>query len=133
MFLGSAADEWRDIVHAGPARIRGPSYRCWTQTTRIRLGEQAELFDRELRRGGSTDPDGAFARGPISSRIGAPGADDDVVDAVPVDVARRAHGAARAVTRVDAGEHEATAAIAPAGRVQGHERHDRREAVRRTK
>jgi hypothetical protein len=56
----------------------------------------------------------------------------NIVDPVAVDVAGRAHRVAGVVARVDAGEHEARAAVATAAGPQARERQYRRETLRRT-
>src|SRR5262245_35237383 len=73
----------------------------------------------------------AFARASHSMRLCGPGADDDIVDPIAVDVARSAHGIARDVGLPDAGEHEAAAAVAAAIRVQAREWQHWREGPRR--
>jgi len=66
-----------------------------------------------------------------SLRIRAVGADDDIVDAISIDVACSADGDARVVAHIDAGKYEATTAVATARRVQTRERHERRKRLRR--
>src|SRR5262245_22191399 len=65
-------------------------------------------------------------------RMRAGGADDEIVDTVPVDVPRRAKRRARRIVHIDSAEHEAAAAVAATARRQAREREDRREMPCRT-
>src|SRR5262245_5968717 len=98
------ADGFTRSVQAAYAREDEPSAAVTTagreQTRELHDGGEA------LRR---PEDDIAFTCGANSARIAVASADDEIGDPVPVDVARRAHGAAGLVTLVDAGEHEATA------------------------
>src|SRR6185436_15366284 len=60
----------------------------------------------------------------LSTGIGACGADEEIVEAVAVEISRGAHGMARFVAEVHAGEHEPCAAVAAASRQQARERKD---------
>ena len=70
---------------------------------------------REIERGGKArslaEHHIALARIGVPARIGARGADQDVVEAVAIDVPRRGDGLAAAVTGIDAVEAEAVGAV----------------------
>src|SRR5580765_4304244 len=70
-----------------------------------------------------------LAYGVLSTQIGEGRTDDEVGNGVAVDVTRSAGSDPRAVMRVDAGEDEAAAAVAPSARQERRKRKHRREVA----
>src|SRR6185436_1099027 len=121
-------------AHGGARRITGADAGEDEAAAAVAAAAGIEARKRDdcrkaLRR---TEHDETLTCARIPTRIGIMGAYDEIVDPVPVDVARRAHGFAREVTSVDAGEHEAAAAVAAAAGIEARKRDDRRKTLRRT-